>query len=183
MAALWVTVVIGLAVPAIVIGVPIAHEMINAGKGASTPREALVRWVYTFEDATRSGELMAERLIVASQRDKLTKQRRDYIATRTTDTERHPEAVPGRFELADPPPNTEPARQTITGNSATVVMYWRVTWTAVNDPSGLRSKGTSLPWRAELRQERDGWRLFSVAIAPWCAANSNDASTPAYSLC
>src|SRR5262249_27997765 len=116
LAALWVTVVVLIGVPAVLIGAPIAHDVINAGKGASTPREALVRWVYTFEDATRNGELMAERMAVASRREQLEKQRREYLATRTTDMQRHPQAVPSRFELADVPPDaTEPAQQTITG--------------------------------------------------------------------
>jgi hypothetical protein len=62
------------------------------------------------------------------------------------------------------------------GDRASVVDSYRVRWTPPTDEQRRLASsgpvvwfnGTSRQWRAEVRRDRTGWRLWSVTMPPWC---------------
>jgi hypothetical protein len=76
----WAVFLVVVGVPAILLGVPLLHDQLAAEAGEASPTVALEKFVYTFEDDSRAGELSTDRLIVGSQRSAVLKVRRDYLA-------------------------------------------------------------------------------------------------------
>ncbi len=177
LSAVWVLALLCGGIPAVWLCVPIVRDTLRADDGGASPFVALLMWVNTFDDG-EDGARIADRVVVASQRAKIGKVRRDWVEARRADLAAHPEVTGADGPQPGMPPETGYAP---TGNRTNVLMYIEVTF-RYRDHSAFYGTGSGgLPWRAEARKERDGWRLWSVAITPYCGRLGDPLS--GYSKC
>jgi hypothetical protein len=149
-------------------GLPLLRGTVEAGKGSATPSEAAYRLFLTFEQ--QDGDFLAPRYIVRSQKDKVMKVRAAFMAERRADQKAHPTDAFGELKIAGPQPGDPPQDF---GDSlaerTTVLFYYQWMYSIVDDGGAvLFMNGGGLPWKAEVVKERDGWRVWSLAIPPWC---------------
>jgi hypothetical protein len=125
--------------------------------------------VLTFNEGESIG---VDRLIVRQRRAELSRQRREYLSAMAAD--RQQTGWVGIFT----PAGDEPTDHTeIHGDRATVVDSYQVQWTPPPNTAEPRAgtlwyHGEPRAWRAELRRDRTGWRLWSVTIPRWCGEYS-----------
>jgi hypothetical protein len=177
--AVAVAVVLGLCVAAPVgyLVWPIVVGTLHADHGEPSPRAALLRFVFSFEDGPDATGV--DRLIVPERRGQLGGQRRDYLKAIAADSKAT--GWSATFENTAPEPGD---RVEIHGDRASVVDHYRARWTP---PANQRTTGGAVTWidgephawRAEARKDRTGWRLWSVTIPPWCGTYSRCGTAPA----
>lgn len=177
----WVLTLLCGGVPTVWIAAPVARDTLRAGQGASSPFVALVQWFNTFDNESRDGAQLADRAVVASQRSTVAKARADFLAARRADLANHPEITGARLSMSGPQPGMPPEQgHADQGTRADVLMY--VELTVYHRDMGVTGIGSGgLPWRAEARKQRDGWRLYSVNITPYCGIPNEPQS--GYSKC
>jgi len=158
-----------IAIPVRFLVLPLVSGTIAADRGEQSPSAALLAFVLTFNDGDSIG---VDRLIVRQRRAEISQQRREYISAIAAD--RQTTGSVGIFTIASGEPTD---RTEIHGNQATVVDSYRVRWTRPSDAAEPRAGtlshyGEPRAWRAELRRDRTGWRLWSVTIPRWCGEYS-----------
>jgi hypothetical protein len=168
-------------VPAVWIGLPIIRDTLAAGRGASTPTVALVQWMYSFEHEGRDGQLLADRNVVKSQRATVRKVRDAFMAARSADVAAHPEVSFGPLAIGSAPGGAEAAGSQEHDGRADVLLYVKTSFRYNTQATLNAYNSPSLPWRAEARYQGDGWRLWSVAIPPWCGRTGD--ATSGYARC
>ncbi|WP_426509484.1 hypothetical protein ACPPVO_01760 [Dactylosporangium sp. McL0621] len=167
-----------LGVPAAVIAVPIIRDTINAGRGSTTPQEAMVTFMFTVQPPADAKRLTAEPLIARSHRKDLLQQRADYINAIDATNRAHPDQAaklaighdPGQHDTID-----------IHGDNATVTQYWRAEFDLARPEIGgpLGYTSNAQPWTATAHHDRDGWRLVAVTMPPRCGTSTTTAPSPA----
>ncbi len=165
----WVLALLCGGVPTVWVGVPIVRDTLRAGEGASSPFSALLQWFLTFDNDDSDGERLADRAVVALQRAKVAKARADFLASKRDDLARHPEVTGASITLSGPQPGMPPeAGYADRGTTANVLMYVDVSFYYRDMPPLMGSGSGGLPWRAVAHKQRDGWRLYSIDITPYC---------------
>jgi hypothetical protein len=147
---------------------PLAVGTLNADRGEGSPGAALLAFVGTFEDGPDATGV--ERLIVPERRKTIIEQRRSYLAQMAADAKAT--GWSATFEVGSTPGDRVEAH----GDRATVVEGYRVRWIPPADVQRRTSSsgpilwfnGSSRQWRADVRKDRTGWRLWSVTMPPWC---------------
>jgi len=167
-----------IAIPVRLLVLPLVSGTVTADCGEQSPSAALLAFVLTFNDSESIG---VDRLIVRERRAEISQQRREYVSAMAAD--RRTTGRVGLFTAAGDEPTD---RTEIHGDQATVVDSFRVRWTPPSDTEPqvgtLWQYGESRAWRAELRRDRTGWRLWSVTIPRWCGEYSRcGAARPAAS--
>jgi hypothetical protein len=176
---LQVLIVVGviLAVPALAICGWFAKITIDAGKGMPSPDAALLGLIFTFEDPPDA--LGVDRLIVPERRNAIKQQRLAYMAEMAKDA-RESGWTPS-FETGWAPDGAP--KTSVFGNTATVYRWHAVRWFPpdhlIPERGSPWQQGPNREWKAEARDDGDGWRLVSLTIPPWC----DDGTNNGYSLC
>ncbi|WP_432829330.1 hypothetical protein [Dactylosporangium sp. CA-092794] len=171
-----------LAVPVAVIAVPLIRDTIAAGHGSNAPQEALLKFMYTMQPPADAKRGQAEPLIVRNHRTELLQQRADYLGAIDATNHAHPDLA-AKLALGDDP-NPQDA-VTIHGDDATVTQYWRAEFDFAQPQIGgaLGYTSQSLPWTATAHHDRDGWRLVTITMPPWCGTLHDDGTTTGYAKC
>lgn len=189
----WYWWLVGAVVAAVMlcVGLPTAvvtawfvHATIEAGKGWPTPDGALQQFVDSFSDDTHNGELTATEAFVSGREGPALAARRAFLATKTADEHKHPEITSGRLDIASAPAGAPPESQSVHGDTADLVRYYRISWGLTSPSMGtpmLDSAG--LAWTAVAQHQRDGWRLVSVTVPFWCAPTTAVTDTEGYAGC
>ncbi|MEU7875160.1 hypothetical protein [Dactylosporangium sp. NPDC049140] len=172
-----------LGVPLGFVAVPVIRDTLAASRGSNSPQEALLSFTFTF-DSPANDTLTAERYIVRSHRKTMLRQRADYIAAIEA-TNAKIQAQGQAARLAEASGATYPATIDIHGDHANVSMYWQAQVDFANPKIGgaIGYQTDGKPWTATADHERDGWRLASLTMPPWCGTLNGDGTTTGYLKC
>jgi hypothetical protein len=171
-----------LAVPIAVIVVPVIKDTLAASRGSNSPQEALLSYMLTFQPPAEAQRLDAERYIVRKHRKAMLKQRADYLNAIEATNRAYPDQP---ASLAIGHDENHQTQVDIHGDRATVTEYWEVHLTFVQDHPGsaIGAATEPQPWTATAQRERDGWRLTSLTMPPWCSTRHDDGTTTGYVKC
>ncbi|WP_433221312.1 hypothetical protein ACQP00_20295 [Dactylosporangium sp. CS-047395] len=117
-----------------------------------------------------------------AHRKEILQQRVDYISAIETTNRARPDQT---AKLAIGYDEQHPTTIDIHGGSATVTQYWQAQFDfarhEIGGPLGYTSD--PLPWTATAHQDRDGWRLTSINMPPWCGTLNDDGTATGYVKC
>ncbi len=134
--------------------------------GEVSPSAAVNSWVLTFNhDPDETAGIT--RLLVASRRQALLRQRADYINAMRRDIRKH-DWLPVRFTTNGGADDTE----RIHGDRADVT-EWFGTLAFDPDHAGLMFGGAAYPWRFQARRQGGSWRVESFMPPDWCNTYSS----------
>jgi len=175
----WLTlavVLLCIGAPATGIFVWVVKGTIDAGKGSPTPTVALLEFFYTFNDDPDS-ELKSGRYVVDSQEEIVLGIRAEFMAEWIAFKKANPDHAGSMLKIASPQQGMEPEYERIDGDGAEVLSYFSYVYPLEGQSLFMNSGGK--PWKAEVRKQRDGWRIWSISIPDYCLKNDR----PAYIRC
>jgi hypothetical protein len=119
--------------------------------------------------------------VVKSRRGAVGKIRDSFMAARSADVAVHPEVTFGALAIGSAPPGGEGEGSHDRGDRADVILYVKTSFRYSTQQMAGAYSSDSLPRHAQARRARDGWRLWSVSIPPWCGRTGD--RTSGYARC